>query len=88
MGHRDSIKIKEFIVIPHNNKTYLVHTDRLKPCKILQDTYPKFEDISNENIDIESDPVGQNESLIPQVPKNPTKESKSVTHNYNLRSSK
>jgi hypothetical protein len=72
----------------HNNKIYLVHTDRLKPCKILIDTYPKFEDIDEDNISVKSDQQGQNESLESQVPKNPTVKTKSVTHNYNLRSSK
>jgi hypothetical protein len=62
------------------DKTQLVHTDRLKPCKLLRDPYSKFEDLVDKPnaTPLQSQIIKQNEK--------PKDDQNHPTHDYNLRS--
>jgi transposase InsO family protein len=70
-----------------SDKTYLVHTDRLKPCNLIEDTYPKFDNLPTDS-DNELE-IGPNSKITPSpiTPITPL-DKINVKHNYNLRTRK
>jgi hypothetical protein len=65
------------------NRTYLVHTDRLKPCNLLRDPYPKFENLDENSAD---DKLIINTKVDNVAPEKVNKTKIKQRHTYNLRS--
>jgi hypothetical protein len=69
------------------DRMQLVHTDRLKPCHVLKDTYPKFADLITELQDQKkTGQVVEGESNTNNIQNFQTKQQSPKKHNYNLRS--
>jgi transposase InsO family protein len=65
------------------NKHQLVHTDRLKPCHILRDAYPQYQDLIEEFKNSET--ADNQNTPVAETPKDKTTCPK---HGYNLRDRK
>ena len=70
----------------NHDKVQLVHTDRLKPCHILKDTYPKFADLITDFDDRKkTGQVINNDNTNNISPDLQTEQQSLEKHNYNLR---
>jgi hypothetical protein len=82
---------KCYIKAVHYNfdRVHLVHTDRLKPCYTLRDTYPKFENLISEQAEKKSlKQQVKNENLQNNLPSQMVQQQPTKKHDYNLRSNK